>query len=279
MKTDMSRMRNSAASHTAGAAKWITGAAVLVLMMGALSGCLTAETEIFVKKDGSGTVTETIMMKAEIVEMLANIRGEEDYSLLNEEELTEKAGNMGPGVEFVGAEPAARGGFTGYTATYRFDNIENLRLNQNPGDDLPDEASDSGSVEEIVRFAFEPGNTGTLTILLPGPETEESGSAAVEVPEEEQQQFIEGFQSLYNDMKISMKVTVDGNITRTNAVFREGRSITLMEIDFSKIAGDPEKVRMLAQYQPETLEGLKKLMAEVPGMKAELKEEISVTFR
>jgi hypothetical protein len=52
-----------------------------------------------------------------------------------------------------------------------------------------------------------------------------------------------------------------------------------MEIDLSKIAGDSEKLMELARSQPETLEELKTLIADIPAMKAELQEKVEIYFK
>ena len=132
-----------------------------------LSGCLDVETEVLVKKDGSGRVKQTFLMKKEFVDMIGAMQGQENYTLLNKDELREKPGAMGKGVTFLEATPLERAGFSGYTVLYRFTNIEELRLNQNPGEAVPDEASGEDSTEEIVRFSFEDGRTNKLKILMP----------------------------------------------------------------------------------------------------------------
>ena len=244
-----------------------------------LSGCLTANTEVSVKKDGSGVVRQTFMMKNEFVQMLASLRNEEEYSLLNEEELLSKAEKMGDGVVFVGAEPAERDGFSGYIATYRFNDIENLKLNQNPGEDVPDEASDSDSAKEIIWFSFEQGKTNKLTVHLPEQEFERGREPESSIPMEAQEEFIETFHKIYKDMNISMLISVEGGITETNAAYRRDNTVTLIEIDFRKIADDADKVKELARVQPETMTELKAFIAEVPTMKAELQEEVRIFFQ
>lgn len=259
--------------------------AAVVIVAGAillLTGCIDVETQVFVNKDGSGEVKQTMMMKSEFVEMIGTMKGEENYSLLNEKELQSKSAEMGSGVRFAGAEPVRGGGFSGYTARYTFDDIESLRLNQNPGDDLPDEASEGETVRELISFEFQEGSTSTLTIHMPAMEEEppkkRSGSNG-NMPENDELEFIEAFNKLYKDMRMVMKISVDGTIRSTNASYRDGDTVTLMEIDFSAIAEDPELIKELARTEPETTEELKAFMQNVPGMKAELEEEVRIEFR
>ncbi len=244
-----------------------------------LTGCLDMETEVIVTGDGSGKVRQYMLMRGEVVEMIGSMKGDENYSLLNEEELKAKAADMGEGVTFTGAEPMERNGFTGYVATYAFTNIEKLRLNENPTEDLPDEASGDDIVREMISFSFEEGRTNTLTINMPKHQFEKGQEKEAAVEESEMEEVIQGFQKLYNDMKISMRIIIDGRITKTNATYQDGNTITLMEIDFSHIAEDPEQIRALARANPETIEELKEFVTDIPALKGELQEVVEVSFR
>ena len=253
---------------------------ILIVFIGVcLTGCLTTRVDVRVNKDGSGTITQTFLMKSEFVAMLAMMSEEETFSLLDEEELQEKALNMGTGVEYLGAEEFEEAGFSGYRADYSFQDVSNIRLNQNPGEDLPEGASGDESVSEIIRFSFEEGSTNKLLIHLPEQEFKRDARPESSIPKEEQEEFMKNFSEIYSDMKIAMYISVDGKITKTNAAYTEGNTITLMEIDLSRIADDTDKLLELAGTQPETLEELKTLIADIPAMKAELQEEVEVYFR
>jgi hypothetical protein len=186
---------------------------------------------------------------------------------------------MGPGVRFVGAEAHEKNGFTGYIATYHFDDVSQLRLNQNPGEDAPGDGSDRDTVEEIITFSFKRGSSSELIIHMPESDFDASPPEPDEVDSAEMDEFMEVFDEIYKDMRLAMRIVVDGRITRTNAAYREGNSVTLMEIDFSQFASNMDLMRELARSQPDSIEGLKKLIDTVPGVKAELNEEVTVAFR
>lgn len=262
----------------------VIGAVCTVVLL--LAGCLDMETVINVKPDGSGTVEQTFLMQKDILQMLASMspEGEDGFSLMDKEELEQDAKKMGEGVTFVSAEPYERDAFEGYKSVYSFSDISKLRINQNPGANVPDsgmeEEGEDEELLEFVTFSFTKGNPHSLTIVLPQPEESESDweegqEDAEEMPDTSE---MEAMIQMYEKMKISMRVNIDGQIRETNATYRDGSTITLMEMDFGKIFSDEKTFKKLARTNPGTLEGLKEIVDEVPGIKVELNEKVEVTF-
>jgi hypothetical protein len=87
------------------------------------------------------------------------------------------------------------------------------------------------------------------------------------------------FKEAFRDVKIDMAVEVNGKIVKTNAEHVDGRSVVLMELDFSKIVENEEALRTLAMSKNESLENTKAVMAKVPGIRVELKDQIEVQFK
>jgi len=84
---------------------------------------------------------------------------------------------------------------------------------------------------------------------------------------------------MLKDMRITLAVQVAGKVEKTDAEYVNGPKATLLELDFNQLLADPAKTKALATAQPEGLEDIKKLMHSVPGMKAELKETVKISFR
>ncbi len=255
-----------------------------LVLLGALllAGCLDVDTTITVKPDGSGSVEQTFLMQSDILAMLKSMGGEDggDFSLMDTEELESNARAMGKGVELESAEPYERNGFEGYKAVYSFDDISNLRVNQNPGDSVPDAGPEEGEdVKEFITFDFKKGNRSTLTINLPqepgDADSDEAGEGVEDMPDSQEMDMIK---QLYENMQLSMKVAVDGNIRKTNATHRNGSTLTLMEMDFGKIFGSKDTFEKLAKSNPQSLEEIKGLVDDVPGIKVELNETVTVEF-
>ncbi len=68
----------------------------------------------------------------------------------------------------------------------------------------------------------------------------------------------------------SVKLNADGSGTIT---------VTLLEMDFDKMLGDPPKLKKAAGAQPKSLDEAKALIKDFPGVKVCLEPEIRVEFR
>ena len=86
-------------------------------------------------------------------------------------------------------------------------------------------------------------------------------------------------QQMFKDMKVSVAIEVQGRIVETNAEYRSGSRVTLVEMDFNKVLGDPEQLKVLLQAQPKTIEEAKALVKGVEGMKAETQPQVTVKFQ
>ncbi len=85
--------------------------------------------------------------------------------------------------------------------------------------------------------------------------------------------------TMFRDMRVTLAVKVAGRIEKTDAEFVEGPKVTVIALDFNKLLADPDKTKALARSQPQTLEDTKKLMRSIPGIKAELKDTVKISFK
>jgi hypothetical protein len=109
-----------------------------------LTGCFQSDTLVTVQPDGSGTVTESFVVgKAAFYQLkqvadglTARIQREgatnaaRPFEVMNEKRLRADAGQMGEGVTLVSARRLVNDFGEGYTVTYAFKDIGNLKLNQ-----------------------------------------------------------------------------------------------------------------------------------------------------
>ena len=149
-----------------------------------LWGCIENDTVIHVKPDGNGTIEETVMMSDSMMQSMqafsqglggAVAGGKDktksgDYDPVREmiKQASAQAGQFGPDVKFVSADPVKKDGMSGYKAIYEFKDINKLMVNQNPGGKM--DKSGNGKSEkkgEMIRFNFVKGPQSTLTITLP----------------------------------------------------------------------------------------------------------------
>ena len=261
---------------------------ILSLMAIALMGCIETTTLIRVNRDGSGTIENTVIISKSFMELISSMGGEsesagEEIDFLDEEELKEKALNIGQGVNLISAENVRSDKGSGYKAVYAFKDIKKIRINQNPGENIPSPSaggSEEDSVEEYILFDFKKGDPTTLTILKPMELSEpEEEKVEEQAPMDEDPAMLDMLRTLYQDMKIGIAVEVQGTIVETNANYREGSRVTIMEMDFGKLLEDENTFKELVTAQPNTLEASKELLKDKPGIKVELEDQLIIRFR
>ncbi|MDX1440824.1 MAG: hypothetical protein R3284_13075, partial [Rubricoccaceae bacterium] len=127
-------------------------APVLISVLITLSGCFRTHTNLLLNPDGSGTISETILFSNAMLGLMEQFGDStETLSLYTEERLLERADSLGEGVEFAGVEEVTVEGHRGFVATYSFDDINTVRLNDdldqlNFGED--DEEEGNGEMDE-----------------------------------------------------------------------------------------------------------------------------------
>lgn len=269
--------------------KLLSGVFLLVIT---LTGCLRVNTTINVNPDGSGTIEETVFIKGEILDMIRQFAssfdesGEaEEFSFYKEEEQKNKAGEYGEGVMFLNGEEIFETGWEGYKVTYSFSDINKLKLDPSPdnkvnlGDEVPEETE---AERQFITFNFRKGNPSELNITFPlrdldDPKTTESPETVEADTTDEG--MTEMFKRMFDGMRISVNVSVNGNITETNASFLEGTKLTLMDIDFSNLLVNDDIVKKLESKKPESIEEFREITKDIEGIKIEFNDNVKVKFR
>ena len=299
--------------------KQLIKAGVAVLALLSLIGCFQVSTVIKVKPDGSGTIEETFLMNKEFVrqmratmnqmaEQMEQImtgqteRKEEQpsqesetkqagelFDIFDEVKLRDKAGTMGKGVTYISGEKITTNKFEGYKAVYAFKDINKLRFNQNPGKSVPSAPGgrnrESGEKEEFVTFQFTRGHPSTLIIRMPDykadgkPESSSGDFKKAQTDDQQSEMMAARMKKMFEGMKIALEVEVQGSIVETNATYREGTRITMMELDFGRLLEMPEEFKKFSRSKPETVEDAKKLMKDLPGIKVDLNKNVMIKFK
>lgn len=275
----------------------ISTLAAALLTLG-LSGCLQIEKIVKLKPDGSGTIEETVMMsKAGVAQMQQMAAGfgeaggkKEDkpakgFDLLDEPKLKAAAEKMGEGVTYVSAKKIETETSSGFVAVYAFTDINKVKLDQNPGDAMPTPGGvktadgPGGKKSEPVTFKFTKGSPAELIVKMPEPDMKAGAKKKEEQPAGMEDMAMQMMQQMFKDMKISMAVEVAGTIKETNAEYKSGSRVTLMEMDFNKLLANPEKFKKMAKEDPKTLQETKALMKGIDGMKVETAPEVKIKFQ
>lgn len=254
-----------------------------------LTSCFQVESNITVKKDGSGTITEEMILGDQMkmmIEMAAaqggGAGGENPMAkMLDKAKAEARAKKMGEGVELVSVEKIDANGKLGVKTIFKFADINKLSYSANDAIDVGDMPGAAKKVEEAgeagVKFKLADGK---LTIIQKAPKVEKEGEAPEggEKPEAPavDPQAMAMMQGMMKDMRVTTKITIEPGIAKTDASHVEGNVITLSDIQMGKIMADPEKLKAL---QSGDFDKAKKALKDVDGIKFEDKEQVSVEMK
>jgi hypothetical protein len=254
------------------------------------SGCLEVNTTIHLNKDGSGTLEESVLMSSQVIQMISAFTSSFDsvsadtnkFNLFDEDKLIADTAKYGSGIKYISGKAVKENGKQGYNAIYSFEDINKLRINQNPNSkiDMEGVEFEEDSSKEFLKFKFIPGSPSLLTIKTPLSKNKDISGEDVSNQDTLSSDFqgMDEFLNLMKDMRISLKLDINGNITETNATYVNGSEITLFDMDFHDLFANPEKLKMFKKQNPKDIEEVKKIMKDIPGIKVEMNNEVNVRF-
>ncbi len=253
-------------------------ALLAALAMQFLTGCFQTSIVVHVKPDGSGTVQQTLTMTDATIEQLKAMAGadagkQKGPHEIDEAKLKAQAAKMGDGVTFVSAKPIKAGGRQGFTATFAFEDIEDLKVTQTP--DMGGGGGDAAKSD--VTFEFEEGDNAPSTLTIHIPQNKQEAAPAGSGPDGDE--ALAMMQQILKDMHVTFTVEVQGAIQKTNASHRDGAKVTLLDLEFSKVLADPVKLKALSKTKDPTTDEAKALLKTIPGMKVETENPLTVQFK
>lgn len=240
-------------------------------------GCLQSEAILHVKKDGSGTMQMDLLVNEEMASMMtAGTTAEEgeEPRIMSDAELIARGAQLGEDVRFVSSEKIVKPGYEGVRARYEFDDIRKIRMSMSPG-----EGAQTGAGEPIT-FEFAPGSDGVahLSIHIPSDSTQQTQSSESSMPQPTAEE-IEQMRAIFGGLRISAKLVTDGEIVQTNSPYRDGSTVTLLEMDFDQLLSDIDKfTEVVSLGQPKDLAELTERLRGVPGIKINPTNTVTVDF-
>jgi hypothetical protein len=255
------------------------------------AGCLRVNTNVNLNNDGSGTIEEIVTMKTEVINMMKEFvmafdsTKSEEFNMFNETELKAKESNYGEGVRYLSGEKIIVNGYEGFKVIYAFEDINKLKLNPSPADKIPfgdemDEPEEKAA-EDILKFNFKKGNPAVLVINFPNPNLNNADSLDAELTAEEDStdaEAIKKLKEMFDGMKMALTINFSDKIDETDASFVDGSKVTLMEIDFSELIKHQDILEKLQKSKPETMKEFKEAIGDLPGIKVEFKDKVTVKF-
>ena len=293
--------------------------AVAMLMTIILSGCIQDTIVIHVKPDGSGTIEETFLLSNSMVKMMESIAGgiagpvKEEGVQDNKEgtkgntekeakqtrddaiakmvkDAEKRTETFGAAVKFVSAKPVKTDTASGYNALYSFRDIGEVKVNQNPGSRMDGQESQKSNSqkEQYLLFRFTRGSPARLVVILPA-QKETSGdksgapdngkTAEGKSGKEASAQSPEMIKNLFQDMKVKIAIQFEGTIINTNATYRDGSTVTLIEMDIGKLMTNTTLFKQVLAANPLSVGETKVLFKNVEGLKFETNNQVTVDFK
>jgi hypothetical protein len=254
------------------------------MLLLALSGCLEVDTHIAVNGDGSGTITERIEIKGAMAQMMKQM-GQGSHDFVNQAKLQQRAAELGAGVRVASAKPLPSAEGMGAVAVFAFQDLNTVRLAHNPVEDMESggadaaRAPDSDEQSPTMGFRFAPGPPATITIdlALPQPGATLPGAPGPAGSTPMAKEMLEGFKAMLEGMRIVTVLSVAGEILETNAAYRDGNRVTLLDLPLDTLLDtDPALAEKL---QPGTdIATMKAALESVPGMKLEFGPQVRIVF-
>jgi hypothetical protein len=261
------------------------------------AGCFTSDSVIVVQGDGTGTVTNTILLKSSTMELLKNFQptlegGKEkaegapaSKEFFSEARMREATASMGEGVTFQSMKPLKKDGWEGVVVAYAFTDISKLKFNMRSESAV---AMGDASSSELMTFRFAPAAAAApakLTIVMPLEKAlKERTNTTGKMPKMDDsamsKAMLEQFKTMFEGLRASVAVEVAGPIVKTNADHVSGSKVTLLSIDFNQMMASGADFEMFGAITDGTIplaEAREKLKA-TKGLSMQLQPEVNVEF-
>ncbi|MDO9578737.1 MAG: hypothetical protein Q7J16_12710 [Candidatus Cloacimonadales bacterium] len=257
---------------------------VLGIVLLLLSGCFQSHRIIYLNKDGSGKIVETMLITSNLNDYMGD-----EVASYDVEELEEKAADFGEGVKYVSSKDVTQNSLQGYEVTYSFQDISKIRLNQNATQEIND-ASASIDSYNYITFRFKKGGIAELKVIFPKEEKDDQELTDDEelgdeenynddMTEEDDNSALQMVKTVYADMEISTKIVVEGKIVSSDATHVQDNEITLEEIIFAKLLENENALKLMDKNSDVGDIKFINQFKDYPGVKIEQKNEITIKFK
>ncbi len=256
-----------------------------------LSGCLQIFTTVNVNPDGSGEVEETVLLGKNLLELLQSISVmfQDSTKVMSAEEIFTKEDilksweKMGNGTQLKVFENVKEKDLTGYRAVFSFKDISQIKIDQNPDNKMPSfgEENESESQNGGIGFEFHRDEKSHLKILLPEIKSEEKFNTQTVAEDTSvlDQREIDEFVEMFNQLKVSVRIKVNGEIISTNAHHIDGNTITVINFDIKQVFSNPDLIKLFREKKPSNISDMEKFADLIPGFQFEFNNITDVTFK
>lgn len=269
--------------------------AMLALIATWTVGCLSVDSVIKVKADGTGTIEQTMLVNSSAMGMMSMMGGGgpeakeasqklDPATLFSKEKLAAEAAKLGEGVTFVSSEPATSGEMKGVKAIYAFKDFNTLNLTT-ALPDLEDGATEmKGKGEKLPLVMSRKGANSLITLDLLSEmarsEKNKGQTRKAEGSPEMPKEMMAMLAPMFKDMRVAISVEPQGTLVRTNATHVQGQRVTLFDVAFGEIFADPAGVEKLeALGNDPSIEQIRTALKGMKGIKINDVEKLEIEFK
>lgn len=211
--------------------------ALLLALAFVFAGCFQIASTLSVRPDGSALLTDRVEVSG--LGALALAESDEKTGGVDKAFFQERAAALGDGVSLLSLEQRE----TGFTAVYAVRDVRQLRYT---APDLPlsaDEESQTMADESLnLTFEFDEGDPAVLRVIVPeetanGADrpTAEDEAPMTDAELQEAQRGLEIARALLGDARMTVEVSVEGDIVDTDAAYVDGSTVTVYDVRFDAL--------------------------------------------
>ncbi len=266
--------------------------AVVVLLATWAVGCISVDSLVKVKADGTGTIEQTMLINSSAMGMMSMMGGGQDGAdakakldpavLFSNEKLQEEAAKLGDGVTFVSSAPVTQGEMKGVKAIYAFTDFNALKMSTAMPDIGDGNTSMTGKGERLPLVLTKNAGSSLITLDLlshmagAGADAPKTTEGTPEMPKE----MMAMLAPMFKDMRVAVALEPQGTLVRTNATHVQGQRITLFDVAFGEIFADPAAVEKLEKLGSNpSMNDIRTTLKGMKGIRINDADKLEVEFR
>ena len=267
---------------------------VLALLASWTVGCISVDSVVKVKPDGTGTIEQTMLINGSAMGMMSMMGGQEagadkaakvdPATMFSTDKLSAEAANLGEGVSFVSSTPVAQGEMKGVKAIYAFKDFNTLKVSTALPDLNEGSTQMKGKGEPLPMTLARKDGSSIITLDMldrlkknattPKPEAGPAGTP--EMPKE----MLAMLAPMFKDMRVAISLEPQGTLVRTNATHVQGQRITLFDVAFGELFADPAGIEKLEKLgNNPSLDQIHTALKGMKGIKMNEVERLEVEFK
>lgn len=268
---------------------------VLGLLAALAVGCISVDSVVKVKADGTGTIEQTMLINSSAMGMMSMMGGQEagaeakakldPATIFSKEKLAAEASKLGEGVTFVSSTPVTEGEMKGVKAIYAFKDFNALNVSTALPDMDGGETKMGGKGEKLPLVLTHKGGNALVTLdmaaeMAKADAKKKAAPKKAEGSPEMPKEMMAMLAPMFKDMRVAISIEPQGTLVRTNATHVQGQRVTLFDVAFGEIFANPAGVEKLeALGDNPSMDEIRTALKGMKGLKINEVEKLEIEFK